>query len=181
MDARQRFERLYAEHFDRVAAYLLARADREVATEALTATFEVAWRRIGDVPRDELPWLLGVARRVLANARRSRTRQSALVARMTDAAQVQSGDATEAGLAADLATALMELTPPQREALLLIAWEGLSEREAARALGCSRLAFAARLHRARARVRAALGEGLPESRGVRPGCLRSESSVEEAT
>jgi RNA polymerase sigma-70 factor, ECF subfamily len=177
---RQRFERLYAEHFDRVAAYLLARVDREVAGDALTATFEVAWRRIDDVPGDELPWLLGVARRVLANARRSRTRQAALVERMTAASQTQTNE-TETGLAANLAAALLQLTPPQREALLLIAWEGLSEREAARVLGCSRLAFAARLHRARAHIRAALGESSREARDTRASRLRSESSVEEAT
>jgi hypothetical protein len=37
-----RFERLYEQYFDRVGAYLLARADRDTAAEALAATFGVA-------------------------------------------------------------------------------------------------------------------------------------------
>ena len=44
----------------------------------------------------------------------------------------------------------------QREALLLIAWEGLSVSEAAVVVGCSRGAFAVRLHRARRRLSVAL-------------------------
>lgn len=153
----QRFERLYEKHFNAVAGYLLARVDRDAAADALAATFEVAWRRIGEVPSYELPWLLGVARRVLANARRSRARQAALLERMMAATlSAQSGDDGDGALALELANAIAELTAPQQEALLLIAWDGLSEREAALALGCSREAFAARLHRARARVRGAV-------------------------
>ncbi len=152
----ERFERLYEEHFERVAAYLLARVDRDAAADALAATFEVAWRRITEVPPQELPWLLGVARRVLANARRSRARQAALVQRMAAATRPFAGAEEDAGAAAQLASAIAQLTGSQQEALLLIAWDGLSEREAALAVGCSRAAFAARLHRARARVRAAM-------------------------
>ena len=40
--------------------------------------FLTAWRRFDRVPDDALPWLLGVARRVLANARRSAARRPAL-------------------------------------------------------------------------------------------------------
>jgi DNA-directed RNA polymerase specialized sigma24 family protein len=78
-DNEQRFERLYREHFDRVAAYLLSRADRALTEDALARTFEIAWRRIADFPDEPLPWLLGVARRVLAEQRRGQGRQSALV------------------------------------------------------------------------------------------------------
>lgn len=157
----ERFERLYEQHFNAVAGYLLARVDREAAADALAATFEVAWRRIGEVPSYELPWLLGVARRVLANARRSGARQAALLERMMAATpSAQSGDG-DGALAVELANAIAQLTAPQQEALLLIAWDGLSEREAAIALGCSREAFAARLHRARSRVRAAIDASRP--------------------
>ncbi|HEX4035443.1 MAG TPA: sigma-70 family RNA polymerase sigma factor [Solirubrobacteraceae bacterium] len=159
----ERFERLYEQHFNAVAAYLLARVDREAAADALAATFEVAWRRIGEVPSHELAWLLGVARRVLANARRSRARQAALLERMIAATpSAPSVDDGDGALAAELANAIAQLTAQQQEALLLIAWDGLSEREAALALGCSREAFAARLHRARSRVRAAID---PSRRG----------------
>lgn len=178
-----RFERLYDEHFERVAAYLLARVERDAAADALAATFEVAWRRIADVPAQELPWLLGVARRVLANARRSRARQAALVERMASATRSIAGAEEDAGDAAELAGAIAQLTSSQQEALLLIAWDGLSEREAALAVGCSRTAFAARLHRARTRVRAAMA---PPERGrekapTQPTRFPTANSIEEAT
>jgi RNA polymerase sigma-70 factor (ECF subfamily) len=173
---RERFERLYRRHFDAVAAYLLARADRDLAEDALTATFEVAWRRLDAVPRDELPWLLGVARKVLANARRSRSRQVALVDRVAAAADATSESEGDSAVAARLAAALAELTAAQQEALLLVAWDGLSEREAARALGCSRVAFAARLHRARNRLRSALCDDLAAPQPVTPVLRREEAT-----
>jgi len=178
----QRFARLYERHFDHVAAYLLARVDRDAAADALAATFEVAWRRIAEVPEHELPWLLGVARRVLANARRSRARQAALLERMASATRSAPGGVEDAAVAAGLAAAIAQLTSSQQEALLLIAWDGLSEREAALALGCSRAAFASRLHRARARVRATMDSSQAE--GHRAGSQSSRypmaNSIEEA-
>jgi RNA polymerase sigma-70 factor (ECF subfamily) len=178
----ERFERLFEQHFDHVAAYLLSRADRDAAADAIAATFEVAWRRIADVPAHELPWLLGVARRVLANARRSHARQAALLERMASAARSAAGAEEDAAVAVGLAAAIAQLTSSQQEALLLTAWDGLSEREAALALGCSRAAFASRLHRARARVRAAMdaaceghGDGAQSSR------IPMTNPIEEAT
>ena len=48
--------------------------------------------------------------------------------------------------------ALGELTELEREALLLIAWDGLSNGAAAAVAGCSVRAFEVRLSRARARL-----------------------------
>jgi RNA polymerase sigma-70 factor, ECF subfamily len=154
---RERFEDIYREHFDRVAAYLLARADRDLAADALSKTFEVAWRRIADVPREPLPWLLGVARKVLADLRRGQGRQDALASRIATTIAETVPDHSEA-LAERECTlaALAGLSEPQREVLLLIAWDGLSQREAAAALGCTRGAVALRLHRARTSLRKAL-------------------------
>jgi len=50
--------------------------------------------------------------------------------------------------------ALRELSPLEREALLLTAWEDLTPSQAARALGVSATAFRVRLLRARRRVQA---------------------------
>jgi RNA polymerase sigma-70 factor, ECF subfamily len=159
-----RFESLYVAHFERVAAYLVARTDRDTAADVLASTFEIAWRRLPDVPDDSLPWLVAVARRVLANARRASGRQAALVERIAGAARELSPDLAEGGLPEQLAVAISHLTASQQEALLLIAWDGLTEREAAVVLGCTRGAFAARLHRARERVRSAMTEAIDEKR-----------------
>jgi RNA polymerase sigma-70 factor, ECF subfamily len=156
-----RLERLVREHFGRVAAYLLARTDAEAAGEALARTLEVAWRRLDDIPTDPLPWLLGVARKVLADEWRTRKRHQALVARLTEAeaARRHPGEgardaaentATERLVAID---ALATLTEVDREALLLVAWDGLTTRQAAAVLGCSHGAFAVRLFRARSRLK----------------------------
>jgi RNA polymerase sigma-70 factor (ECF subfamily) len=165
---RQRFESMYREQFDRVAAYLLARAERDLATEALSRTFEVAWRRIADVPREPLPWLLGVARRVLADLRRTQGRQDALVERIAASGPDSAGDHADALISREgVLAALGRLTDFQQEVLLLVAWDGLSQREAAAALGCSRGAVALRLHRARKRLEQALAETAEEEHAPR--------------
>jgi RNA polymerase sigma-70 factor (ECF subfamily) len=91
----QRFERLYEQHFERVAGYLLARTGRDSAAEALARTFEIAWRRLPDVPVEPLPWLLGVARRVLAEQRRAQGRRNALIKRIAETADLMLDFAAE--------------------------------------------------------------------------------------
>jgi len=57
-----------------------------------------------------------------------------------------------------LDAALRSLSPADREALLLVAWEDLAPTQAARVLGLKPTAFRVRLLRARRRLRAALDE-----------------------
>jgi RNA polymerase sigma factor (sigma-70 family) len=154
----QRFEDLFRENYGPVRDYALRRAAPDAAQDAVAETFLVAWRRLDDVPDDGLPWLYGVARRVLANQRRSASRGAALERRLagalTTAASADPG--MTAGDGELMRQALDRLSPRGREALLLVAWEGLSPARAARAAGCSTATFAVRLHRARARLAAEL-------------------------
>jgi RNA polymerase sigma-70 factor, ECF subfamily len=154
----ERFERLFREHHAAVRRYALRRAPHDMAGDVVAETFLVAWRRLDDVPADPLPWLFGVARRVLANARRSADRGLALERRLA-AAAVPAGlvDPGERAGEAEIArAALAHLSERDRETLMLVAWDGLSSARAARAAGCTRTAFAVRLHRARARLAAQL-------------------------
>jgi DNA-directed RNA polymerase specialized sigma24 family protein len=69
----RRFRLLFDSHRRTVLGYALRRLDDpEDAADVAAETFLVAWRRLDDVPAgdDARPWLLGVARRVLANQRR---------------------------------------------------------------------------------------------------------------
>jgi RNA polymerase sigma-70 factor, ECF subfamily len=146
----ERFEAIYREHFGSIEAYarrrLPARADDVVAE-----TFLVAWRRLEHVPEDALPWLYGVARRVVSECRRTSTRQDALAERL---AVVREPDASEPGQGdAQLVSALARLSERDRELLLLVYWEDLEPVRAARALGCSRATLATRLWRAHRRLR----------------------------
>jgi RNA polymerase sigma-70 factor (ECF subfamily) len=149
-----RFEALFHDHADAVLAYARRRTDRDTAEEIVGETFTVAWRRLGEVPDPALPWLLGVARRALANSRRSSSRQRTLALRLVHQPQHGAEDPTgeiDASLSARLA--LQRLSPAEREAIELLAWEGLSSAEAAEVLGCSRSVFAVRVHRARRHLR----------------------------
>jgi RNA polymerase sigma-70 factor (ECF subfamily) len=151
-----------------VRGYLLRRADPELASEALSETFLAAWRRLEQLPADDpLPWLIGTARKALANQRRSARRLGALRERAAGAAPPPAGDpAEDAGGSERVREALARLRERDREALMLVAWEGLEPSRAAAAAGCSSGAFAVRLHRARGRLAAALGaldEAAPRS------------------
>jgi RNA polymerase sigma-70 factor (ECF subfamily) len=147
------FERLFAAHYWAVRSYVLRRAPSAAVEDVVAETFLVAWRRPDAVRGDPLPWLFGVARRVLANQHRADRRRGALTARLQSlAGRPTLGWEPPAAMSAGLAAAMGELSAREREALLLVAWEGLDPGRAARAAGCSPAAFRVRLHRARHRV-----------------------------
>jgi RNA polymerase sigma-70 factor, ECF subfamily len=152
-----RFERLFRSHADAVRSYALRRSAPEDADDVVAETFLVAWRRLDDVPSDPRAWLLMVARRVLANRRRSAGRVVSLSARMAQAAssaQASNADDATAGTALRLTVlaALESLPEKEREALRLLAWESLSTADAATVLGCSRATLAVRVHRGRRKL-----------------------------
>jgi RNA polymerase sigma factor (sigma-70 family) len=153
-----RFDSLFAAHFAEVRAYVVRRAGGTPVDDVLSETFLVAWRRLDAVPVDGLPWLLGVARRVLANQRRGDARRAALIDRMATLAPRARAPEPAGDVFGPLADAIASLAAAEREALLLVAWEGLEPRRAARVVGCSPAAFRARLYRARRRLAAQLGE-----------------------
>ena len=153
MGDQRRCEELYRAHADHVYAYARRRSDDQTADEVVAEVFLIAWRRLDAVPDEPLPWLLGVARKTLANHRRATFRGAALNARIGATL-----DATTGRVGGDHAVleALARLDPRDREVLLLIAWEGLRQEEVGTVLGVSRAAVATRLHRARKRLAEAL-------------------------
>ncbi|HTI32206.1 MAG TPA: sigma-70 family RNA polymerase sigma factor [Miltoncostaea sp.] len=166
-DRRERLEALWRAHADAVLGYALRRADGDAARDVVAETFAVAWRRLDDVPGDPLPWLLGVARKALANRRRGDRRRGALTARLAALPPEHGADPAErAGEAQAVRAALGRLPSADREALILVAWDGLTPAQAAAVAGCSPRAFSKRLSRARARLAAALvdvGAAAPHS------------------
>lgn len=159
---REQFTALYERHYGDVLRYALRRVDRELAREVTAETFTVAWRRLDQLPADPLPWLYGVARRVLANELRARQRRERLTGRLAAAAAadiptVQPDHADAVATTADVRAALARLSPRDQEIVQLIAWEDLDMSAAAQVVGCSTIAAKVRLHRARRRLTAALG------------------------
>jgi RNA polymerase sigma-70 factor (ECF subfamily) len=152
-DEAERFTAIYDACRQRVWAYVVSRAGRQVAEEVVSDTFAIAWRRLGDVPEPPLPWLLGVARNVLRDGIRTEARRASLAAELRTWAEPAGTDVGE-HVAERLAVlrALAGLPADDREILLLIAWQGLTPRDAGKVLGCSAAALRVRLHRARKRL-----------------------------
>jgi RNA polymerase sigma-70 factor (ECF subfamily) len=151
---------MFATHHDAVRRYVIRRQSGALVDDAIADTFLVAWRRLDEMPDRTLPWLLGVARRVLADQRRAVRRRQSLSERLHVEALadgVAGNWEPPARLTPELASALAALTEHEREALLLVAWDELSATDAARVAGCSAAAFRVRLHRARRRVADQLG------------------------
>jgi RNA polymerase sigma-70 factor (ECF subfamily) len=158
IDADRRWvEELWSRYAGRVFAYAARRIGREFADDVVGDVFLVAWRRRSEQPRKELPWLYGVARRVLADRYRSETRRARLIERAGNQPRRVALVEDQVVGSMELAAALAELSEIDREAVLLTAWEGLSPGEAAAALDLTAPAFRMRLSRARRRLRYTMG------------------------
>jgi RNA polymerase sigma-70 factor (ECF subfamily) len=170
-DRRARFEALFREHHPAVRAYARRRAPSEAADDIVSETFLVLWRRLDEVPESPLPWLLGIARNVIGTAWRGAARRERLWLK------AQSGHAEAYGADefefADgpLLRALARLNEHDREALTLVAWEGLTPAQAAAVLGMRSDRFRQRLHRAGRRLRVHLDD---ELRGEEPALPRHD-------
>ena len=176
-----RFRNLYDQHHRAVLAYFLRRLDSDAAYEATEDVFLVAWRKLERVPEGErsLAWLYSVARRVLANHRRSRTRRRRLWNRLADEPPAI-GQGPEAVVVRkeeheELLTALAQLPDKDQELLRLAVWEELPHAEIGELLGCSVGAVDVRLHRAVRRLEKGLRRA-GHRPGRRPAFLPGEES-----
>lgn len=172
------FRGLYDRCHREVFAYFSRRTDSDSALECTEDVFLVAWRRFGDVPSGdgELKWLYGVARRVLANRRRSVMRRSRLTRRLLGLG-AESPQEPEAQLIQrveeqEVIDAVARLSPNDQEIVRLAYWEELPHADIGRIVGCSAGAVDTRLHRAVRRIEKELvssGHKPSESQIVSPG------------
>lgn len=155
------FTGLYVAEYANIVRYGLRRlADADASAELAQEVFVVAWRRRNEVPDHSLPWLYGVARRLLANHWRSRRgAPDVLPITGADLARVASSPGVDTAIGvADVRAALAILSELDQEILRLIGWEELTVSEAAQVLGCTRATAAVRLHRARRRLAEAMSD-----------------------
>jgi RNA polymerase sigma-70 factor (ECF subfamily) len=178
----ERFSTLYAATRPRITAYALRRtASREEAADIVAETFEIAWRKLTEVPPspDDLLWLYVTARHVLANSGRRVHRRDELTARLAEglrAIDVVEDPVDEGGLHA--LSSLRSLPPEDRELLMLTGWEGLTSAEVGRVLGCSATAARIRLHRARTRLNAEMNlNRMAEKQGRLGGHLQGSGDA----
>ena len=152
------FDALYRSQHQAVLAYCARRASRADAWDAASDVFLVAWRRLDDVPQEEeaTAWLLGIAYRVLANQRRSASRNRRLFQRMAATESIVSSLADEPIIRseeeAEVIASLSRLRDADKEILQLSLWEELQPEEIAGILGISRNAVDQRYSRAKKRL-----------------------------
>ncbi len=148
------FIAVFERHYDAVHRYLRRRVSAEVADDLTAETFVRAYERRAsyrpDRP-DARPWLYGIATNLLRHHFRREERELRAFARSgVDPAQ----DPVLAEPAeVELARALAELAPGERDVLFLYVWADLSYEEIAEALALPLGTVRSRLHRARAKLR----------------------------
>lgn len=164
------FRQLFDAHMAEVWRFARRRcASEHDADDVVAETFAVAWRRWNTVSADGARlWLLGVARRVLANQRRSLGRLDGLRRRIkATGSGVFSPDPADTLVDSDrrLWRALASLAPDDRDLLIMRAWDELAVTGMAELLGCTPNAVSVRLYKARRR----LADALARTDGARPG------------
>ena len=157
---RDAFAACFASSWPRVCRYLRSRGAEADTHDLASEVFTRAWQRWERVPADPLPWLLKTARHLLANHRRRRQRRSAVALDELSVAGCRLGEDAldQRQEARAVLAALAQLSPIDRESLLLIAWDELTPAQAARACGCTTATFRMRVHRARSRLRRRLAD-----------------------
>ena len=158
----ERFATLVFRHGPAVLRYLARRLGPDLADDCTAEVFTAAFRqraRYKPATSTALPWLFGIASRVVAQWRREESNRWRLLAALpADAEEVSDESETDDRLTAQalrpvLVEAVRALPAVERELLLLVAWEHLTPSEAAEALGIPPGTARTRLHRARSRVR----------------------------
>jgi RNA polymerase sigma factor (sigma-70 family) len=172
----ERFAELFDRHGAAVHRYLARRLGPDAADDCAGEVFLAAFRRrAAYVPHGggALPWLYGIAANAVAQHRREEARRWKLLAALPigghDQGHAEDTDdrVTAQANRQSLVRGLESLAPPDREILLLVAWEQLTQREAAAALSIPYPTARTRLHRARQQLRAHLrADGDPSARAT---------------
>jgi RNA polymerase sigma factor (sigma-70 family) len=155
------FVEVVQRHEAAVHAFLARRAGRQAADDLLGEVWVRAFAARGgyDPARpDARPWLYGIARNVLRAHWRARPGPGAAAAEVTDPWDDVVDRLDSAAAVQALVSALRALPGPERDVLLLVAWEQLTPAEAAAVLGVPQGTARSRLHRARAALRPLLEE-----------------------
>ena len=162
------FERLSSAYADRLFMLLLRLlGDRSEAEDVAQEVMLRAWRGIARFQGQSsyFTWLYRIAVNEANRALEKKARRPAGVSIGAQELQLPASPAYDPSRQAEnselrrvLRQALAELPPALRTAIVLRDVEGLSTQEAAEIAGVSQAAFKSRLHQARLRVRAAVGD-----------------------
>ncbi|MEX1125445.1 MAG: sigma-70 family RNA polymerase sigma factor [Acidimicrobiia bacterium] len=152
-DQRSRFEEIWTEYRLQILAYCLRRAAPTHAEDACNEVFMVAWRRIDEIPRPPktVPYLYGIAGKVVSNHRRAFHRRSRLDEKLSNLGVAPATDPVDLVVQNTedqrVAAAVRNLKPKDQEIVMLHAWEDLSHEEIAEITGMTAGAVRQRIHR----------------------------------
>jgi len=162
------FERLSGAYADRLFMLLLRLlGDRDEAEDVAQEVMLRAWRAIGAFRGSSsyFTWLYAIAVNEANRALGRRARRPVSVPIGPDELRLPASGLDDPAaraeareLRASLARAIGELPPDLRTAIVLRDVEGLSTQDAAEIAGVGQAAFKSRLHQARIRARAAVGD-----------------------
>jgi RNA polymerase sigma-70 factor (ECF subfamily) len=150
-----RFAEIYRTYGKLLHAYCVRRTGASQAPDAVAEVFLVAWRRIAELPTGEatLPWLYGVAYRVISHQWRSKARARRLVDRLGGLAAIETATPDLVLLRREedrlVVKAASRLRPVDQEILRLTLWEGLSHADVATVLDLEPGTVKQRAYRAR--------------------------------
>jgi RNA polymerase sigma-70 factor (ECF subfamily) len=158
-----RFGAIFDRHATVLHRYLVRRLGPDEADGIVGEVFRIAFERRHTFDGARVtarPWLYGIATNLLAKHRRGEARRLRAVARLASQrlAPLDPADGVDDALdAASLwdrvAAVVTALPEPERDALLLHVWEGLSYDDVAAALGIPVGTVRSRLNRARRHLR----------------------------
>jgi RNA polymerase sigma factor (sigma-70 family) len=162
------FAAIFDRHATEIHRYVSRRLGAAIAEDVVGETFLTAFRRRDRYDlsyRDARPWLFGIATNMIGRHRQSEVRFYRALARTGIDPVVDPDDMADGVVARVAATgqrraigaALAELSPDDRDTVLLVDWAGLSYEQAASALLVPVGTVRSRLNRARRKVREALG------------------------
>jgi RNA polymerase sigma-70 factor (ECF subfamily) len=161
------FAVIFDRYYTQIHAYAARRLGDSLADDVAAETFLIAFGRRDQYDVSWLnarPWLYGIASNLICGHHRAEQRRYRALAR-TPADGVGDEYADRVALRVDaqayrssLVTALAGIGAGDRDVLLLVACADMSPDEVSQALGIPAGTARSRLHRARKKVRAALGE-----------------------
>ncbi len=162
--SQEAFAEFFRQHVRAVTGFAIRRCTTaDDVADAVSDTFLVALQAAGRYrPENDtaLPWLMGITRRIILRQRRSISRRLGLHARLighelhyTASEESAIADAIDAARQVpSIERALARLPEGEREALELVAYDGLRPSEAAVVLGVTPNAVRLRLSRARRKM-----------------------------
>ncbi|MBC7443530.1 MAG: RNA polymerase sigma factor [Ramlibacter sp.] len=177
--AAERLRRLHESTATDLLSYLARRTlSAEDAADLLAEAFLVAWRRIGQIPKENEAsrmWMFVVARNVLTNWRRGTHRRIALADELRTSirtAIVEPPDTDN-----EVRDAVNALPAKGRDLVMLVHWDGFTIVQAAQLLHISESTARGRYQRAKAALRIALEPATDDRLPALPKSMIGEQDV----